>query len=117
MKDSIKFPEWLKEKDKDILNSYVLKDVLEFTQLWESTALGFYGCVGGSAMTTATTTVLLLTDPTNGQELCAVFFGKCLAYLVEYDEAVKNCIKSKCFPDTHEADIILKKVETKRDRT
>ena len=67
-------------------------------------------------MTDATTTVLLMKNRINNQELCAVFFGKCLAYLVEYDEAVKKCIKSKCFPDTHEASEKFKKVETKRDR-
>lgn len=68
-------------------------------------------------MTDATTTVLLMKDRINNQELCVVFFGKCLAYLVEYDKSVEKCINAKCVPDTHEADIIFKKVETKRDRT
>lgn len=114
MKGNIKIPNWLKEKAKDLIDSYVLNDIIEFDQTWGSTALGFYGWAGGDMMTDATTTVLLMKNRINNQELCAVFFGKCLAYLVEYDEAVKKCINAKCFPDTHEADIIFKKVETKK---
>lgn len=117
MKDNIKIPNWLKEKYKDLIDSYVLNNIIEFDQTWGSTALGFYGCAGGDMMTDATTTVLLLTDHISCRELCAVFFGGSFAYLIEKDGAVENCIKDKNFPDTHEADIIFKKVETKRDRT
>lgn len=117
MKDNIKIPNWLKEKDKDLIDSHILIDILEFDQTWGSTALGFYGCAGGDMMTDATTTVLLMKDRMSNQESCAVFFGKCLAYFIEYDEAVKECIKSKNFPDTFEAFKRFKKVETKRDRT
>lgn len=117
MKDNIKIPNWLKEKYKGLIDSYVLNNIIEFDQTWGSTALGFYGCAGGDMMTDATTTVLLLTDHISCRELCAVFFGGSFAYLIEKNDAVENCIKDKNFPDTHEADIIFKKVETKRDRT
>ena len=50
--------------------------VVSFPQTWGSTALG-YGGVGGSAMTTAQTTVVL-----RGGEACVYFGGTILAYKV-----------------------------------
>lgn len=41
MKDNIKIPNWLKEKDKDLIDGYIPGDILEFDQTWGSTALGF----------------------------------------------------------------------------
>lgn len=50
--------------------------VYSFPQTWGSTALGFGG-IGGAAMTTATTTVILY-------ESCGlVYFGQRKAYLIE----------------------------------
>ena len=51
-------------------------DVYDFDQLWGSTALGFGG-VGGSAMTTARTYVLI---PKDDKEKAYVYFGGGYAY-------------------------------------
>ena len=60
-----------------------------FPQTWGSTALGFPGC-GGSAMTTAYTTVMnarflpKLSSATNGErEFWGVYFGNEYAYMIE----------------------------------
>lgn len=51
--------------------------VEQFPQVWPSTALGFGG-IGGSAFTTAYTTIVTL----NGYSISAVYFGGTFAYLV-----------------------------------
>ena len=60
-----------------------------FPQTWGSTALGFPGC-GGSAMTTAYTTVMnarflpRLSSATNGEpEFWGVYFGNKYAYMID----------------------------------
>lgn len=62
-----------------------------FPQMWGSTALGFKG-IGGSAMTTAYTTVIQVDNT----ELYGVFFGEEFAYFVDnplpvFFEDLKNC--------------------------
>ena len=74
------------------------KDIISFcafSQVWPSTALGFGG-VGGSAMTSAMTTII----QTEGNKYY-VFFGGRLAYCIEnptdefrkdiYRQCMKNC--------------------------
>lgn len=56
-------------------SQYDLDDVIVFTQMWGSTALGFGG-MGGAAMTTAPTIIFRL------RESYAVYFGGRFAYLV-----------------------------------
>jgi hypothetical protein len=41
MKNNIKIPNWLKEKDRDLIDSYVLGDIIEFDQTGEVLHLGF----------------------------------------------------------------------------
>ena len=53
-----------------------------FEQTWGSTALGF-GCMGGQAMTTANTIVLI---PINNNQDCFVYFAGRFAYSVPYSD-------------------------------
>ena len=53
-------------------------DVIVFSQIWGSTALGFDG-IGGQAMTSAYTTVI--QEEIMG--VYGVFFGNSLAYIIE----------------------------------
>lgn len=52
-------------------------DVVSFPQVWGSTALG-HGGMGGAAMTTAQTTVVMMKSPASA----AVYFSTRLAYVV-----------------------------------
>lgn len=61
-------------------------NIVQFQQIWGSTALGFGG-VGGQAMTSAYTTVVIL------YEYCAVFYAGGYAYTVENTEAFWNDVK------------------------
>ena len=56
-------------------------EIVMFDQLWGSTALGFGGC-GGSAMTTATTFVLIPYEE-NAENCAFVYFGDEFAYRVD----------------------------------
>lgn len=53
-----------------------------FSQIWGSTALGFGG-IGGQAMTTARTYVLI---PLNVDQKCFVYFAGRFAYAVPYSQ-------------------------------
>lgn len=69
--------------------------VIDFEQVWGSTALGFGG-VGGSAMTTARTYVLMTYDADHLEEQKAyVYFGGRFAYECDVNdelmEDIGNC--------------------------
>lgn len=66
-----RFPELVKRYD---INS----ELLVFSQVWGSTALGFGG-IGGQAMTSAYTTVIF-DDYLN---IWAVYFGERMAYMIK----------------------------------
>lgn len=57
-------------------------ELYTFDQVWGSTALGFGG-VGGQAMTTARTYVLV---PVNCNQKCFVYFAGKFAYAVNYSQ-------------------------------
>ena len=57
-----------------------------FEQTWGSTALGFGG-MGGQAMTTANTIVLI---PINNHQDCFVYFAGRFAYSVPYSDVFGN---------------------------
>lgn len=64
----------------DIYANYKTKsvdDVVMFSQLWESTALGFSG-IGGDMLTTAMTTVVFVVDGS-----ADVYFRNRLAYTIK----------------------------------
>ena len=76
-------------KDKKIYdNTY---DIHIFDQLWGSTALGFGG-IGGQAMTTATTVVLVPFD--SNQDHALVYFAGRYAYKCKMNKAFKEDLKS-----------------------
>lgn len=58
-------------------------DIEIFEQIWGNTSGGFEG-IGGSAMTTGTTYVLL-PQPHVVDEPCQVYFDGCYAYSVSYE--------------------------------
>lgn len=60
--------------------------VYVFEQTWGSTALGFGG-IGGQAMTTANTIVLI---PINNHQDCFVYFAGRFAYSVPYSDVFGN---------------------------
>lgn len=60
--------------------------VYVFEQTWGSTALGFGG-MGGQAMTTANTIVLI---PINNHQDCFVYFAGRFAYSVPYSDVFGN---------------------------
>ena len=71
-----------------------------FWQIWSSTALGFSGCCGGQAMTSAYTTVVGM-DWYDKNTLYAVFFGNEIAYMYLnpssefYHDLEHRCMKSQ----------------------
>lgn len=66
-------------------------DIYTFEQTWGSTALGFGG-VGGSAMTTARTYVLV---PESDEQKCFVYFAGRFAYAVDYSEKFMTDVYNK----------------------
>lgn len=66
------------ELDENEKKYYPEFEMLMFKQTWGSTALGFGG-IGGCAMTSAYTTVVL----DNYTGWCGVFFGEVLAYKIK----------------------------------
>lgn len=65
-------------------------DVYDFDQTWASTALGFGG-IGGSAMTTARTYVLVPMD----EEKAYIYFGGSFAYECGINDRFRNDIRNK----------------------
>lgn len=61
-----------------------------FEQTWGSTALGFGG-MGGQAMTTANTIVLI---PINNHQDCFVYFAGRFAYSVPYSDVFGEDVKN-----------------------
>lgn len=55
------------------------KDIIQFPQIWESTALGFGGC-GGCIMTKDITTIVFI----NGLYDADVWFGRHMAYTIHH---------------------------------
>ena len=64
--------------------------VYVFEQTWGSTALGFGG-MGGQAMTTANTIVLI---PINNNQDCFVYFAGRFAYSVPYSDEFGEDVKN-----------------------
>ena len=62
----------------------------DFDQTWASTALGFGG-VGGSAMTTARTYVLI---PCSAQDRAFVYFAGCFAYKTPINDRFREDLKN-----------------------
>ena len=62
----------------------------DFDQTWASTALGFGG-MGGSAMTTARTYVLI---PCSAQDRAFVYFGGCFAYKTPINDRFREDLKN-----------------------
>lgn len=90
------YREWRGEKEKQRPHVSDL-DVIHFPQLWGSTALGFGG-IGGSAMTTAYTTVVI------SGENAAVFFNGRHCYSVEkINAAFSEDLKSRRMEDLKDA--------------
>lgn len=87
-----KISKWL--KDNKISESQIL-DMVAFTQLWSSTALGFGG-IGGSAMTTGLTTIYIIpnTKTTEGW----VFFNSGFAYKAEIDDTFLKDMEKRYMP-------------------
>ena len=65
-------------------------EVYTFDQLWGSTALGLEG-FGGSAMTMATTYVLV---PVGVEQKCFVYFAGQFAYSADLSEAFKEDLRN-----------------------
>lgn len=94
LKEYPDFDKIKKEFEQGVLDKYKIYlgpidykeyDTIMFSQLWPSTALGF-DSIGGSAMTKAYTTILVVTyviDDSNNGIIYGVFFGDRLAYLVK----------------------------------
>lgn len=70
-------------------------DVIYFKQMWGSTSLGFGG-IGGSAMTQAYTTVILL------QDRAYIYFGGDFCYSCKIDEQFLEFLKTRSMPGVHE---------------
>jgi hypothetical protein len=98
---NVEFPETSWENGKRVVTGVTktrrpyeneLEIFASFAQAWGSTALGFGG-IGGSAITTAMTTII-----TDGKIFC-VYFGGALAYKLEkpkeafYDDVKNRCMK------------------------
>ena len=75
------------EKGQPIADDF---EIYTFDQLWGSTALGFDG-FGGSAMTTATTYVLV---PVGVNQKCFVYFAGRFAYSADLSEAFKEDLRN-----------------------
>lgn len=76
-KELLQINEDYKFRLKDPINNSKDMELKMFPQIWESTYLGFNG-IGGSAMTTAMTYVLLPTI--TNEEDCIVYFAGRFAY-------------------------------------
>jgi aspartate aminotransferase-like enzyme len=77
LKDVVEARTWSKNKSEFTRRPDLSElEIYSFPQTWGSTALGFDG-IGGSAMTTALTVVVML-----GVEAC-VYFGGSFAYRIE----------------------------------
>lgn len=74
----------------------MIENVIIFAQMWSSTALGFSG-MGGSAMTTANTVVVV-----HGGE-AAVYFGARFAYMAKYDKPLLDDIARQRLVSVSEA--------------
>lgn len=72
-------------------------EIIHFPQTWGSTSIGFGG-MGGAAMTTAYTTVILC------RENAAVFFGGRYCYSVDgINEAFKDDLNKRCMASLKDA--------------
>lgn len=69
-------------------------DIYDFDQTWGSTALGFGG-IGGSAMTTARTYVLVPDD----QEIAHVYFAGRYAYTCKINDAFREDLRNRRMAD------------------
>ena len=67
-------------------------ELFTFEQTWSSTALGFGG-IGGCAMTTANTYVLV---PVTCNQPCLVYFAGRFAYKADYSEALRQDLANRC---------------------
>lgn len=65
----------------------VVEDIWQFDQTWGSTALGFNG-IGGSALTSALTSVVLKTDGT-----VDVYFGTRRAYTKKMSQKIMDDVQ------------------------
>ena len=80
-----------------------ISNIVIFPETWGSTALGFSGIMGGSAMTTEYTTCIQVGE----NWYC--FFGTWFAYKVS-DEFIKEFIDKKELPDT---EFVVKEYDNK----
>lgn len=64
-------------------------EMITFTQIWGSTALGFGG-IGGQAMTEANTYVFI---PVSCHQKCFVYFAGRFAYTADFCEAFKEDVR------------------------
>lgn len=69
-------------------------DIYDFDQTWGSTALGFGG-IGGSAMTTARTYVLIPMD----EEKAYVYFGGRFAYQCGINDKFREDLRNRRMSD------------------
>lgn len=69
-------------------------DIYDFDQTWDSTALGFGG-IGGSAITTARTYVLIPMD----EEKAYVYFGGRFAYQCGINDKFREDLRNRRMSD------------------
>lgn len=82
----------------------------DFDQTWASTALGFGG-VGGSAMTTARTYVLMpsyVLKPHSSQDWAIVYFGGRFAYKTPINDRFREDLKNHRMASVAEAGRYMK---------
>ena len=82
--------------DHNISQSNIM-DIIAFTQTWGSTALGFGGW-GGSTMTTALTTVFIVSEKVselNYETYGYVFFNNGFAYKIKADEKMMESVNKR----------------------
>ena len=82
-----------------------------FEQTWGSTALGFGG-MGGQAMTTANTIVLI---PINNHQDCFVYFAGRFAYSVPYSETFGEDVRNHSMKSVRNSMIYLRKTKENKN--
>lgn len=93
-----------KKQDRVSINDF---ELYTFDQVWGSTALGFGG-VGGQAMTTARTYVLV---PEDGVQNCFIYFAGKYAYEVPYSDVLMADIQRQSMEPVSKKGKYITKVE------